>query len=129
MLTTLTIRPRRRPDMILTLRHTTRLIAAFTASALSLGFALAPMAAHAAAPVDQSIAACSTAWAAQPGMDSLQDVRLVTIDEGSARSKLTLRARDAVGAKVTTRCVVNAKGEVLTVGSVPVTQLASGGAK
>jgi hypothetical protein len=108
-----------------TLRRTVRLIAAVWASAFSLGFALAPLAAHAAAPVDTLISACSTAWATQPGMEGLQDVRLDTIREGGSKSKLILRARDGAGAKVTTRCVVTAKGEVVSVGAVPATQLAS----
>jgi hypothetical protein len=112
--------------MTLTLRRTARLIAAFAASALSLAFALSPMTVHASS-IDTSIAACGAAWASQPGMEGLQDVRLDKLSEGGAKSKLTLRARDAAGAKVTTRCIVNAKGDVLSVGSIPATQLASGG--
>ncbi len=109
--------------MTITLSRPTALIAAIAASALSLTLALTPMAAHAASPVDAAIAACGTAWANQTA--GVQDVRMDRLNDTGAKLKLTLRGRDAAGARISTRCVVSAKGEVLSLGDTPVTQIAA----
>ncbi len=115
--------------MTITLNRPTTLFAALAASALSFTLALAPMTARAATPLDTAIAACGAAWTAQSATAGVQDVRMDRLDDAGNKIKLTLRGRDSAGAKITTRCVVNSKGQVLSLGDQPVTQLASGGTR
>jgi hypothetical protein len=105
-------------------RRPAALAAAIFAATLSLGAALSPMTVHAASDVTTALSACRAAWMAQPGNTDLQDVRLDRLSDGN-KIKMTLRARDTSGSKVTTRCVVSAKGEVFSVGDIPAAQLAA----
>jgi hypothetical protein len=111
--------------MFISLRRPAALVAAIGASALSLGLALTPLAVRAASPLDNAMAACATAWQAQPGAGTLEHVRLDSMSDSGRKTKLVLRAKAAAGATMKIKCVLDSTGTVTALGNTPVTQLAS----
>jgi hypothetical protein len=109
-----------------TLRRPVTVLAAIFASALSFGAALLPMTAQAASPIDTAMAACAAAWQAQAGAGTIDHVRLNGMNDSGRLTKLDLRARGAAGATLKIKCAVDASGTVVSLGGLPVTQLASG---
>jgi hypothetical protein len=107
----------------------TALLLALAASALSFTLALAPMSAHATPTVDAAMAACKTAWEAQPGAGKLDAVRMDRFDDAGRKIKLDLRAKGVAGSKVKIKCTLDETGKVIALGNTPVVQLADGTSK